>query len=153
MRSANIDRALTLCRGHLRATDSLNTEIDTLLAAAILVRIYAEFELFVKDAIEEKAVLMGMGGGEANNKWYRGMMFSQLSDGLSQLKAGYKTAFNAKAGQEQRTVSFYNNVISNRHTVAHGSGASVTVQEVASFYEEGHVVLDWFRDILLCYGH
>ena len=148
MRPPNIDRALELCTGHLQATESLNTEIDTLLAAAILVRMYAEFESFVKEAIEEKAKSIGLEGDEARKGWYRGMLSSQLSDGLSEVEKDYRNTFNARTGQHQRTVTFYNNIISNRHTVAHGSGASVTVQEVASFYEEGHVVLDWFRETL-----
>ena len=152
MRPYNIDRALKLCGGHLQATESLNTEIDNLLAAAILVRMYAEFESYVKNVIEEKARSVGLEIEEAKNKWYRGMLSSQLSDGLGQVEANYKITFNAKASQLQRTVTFYNNVISNRHTVAHGTGASVTVQEVASFYEEGHVVLDWFRESLLYHG-
>lgn len=150
MRLPNIDRALASCSRHLHATESLNTEIDTLLAAAILVRMYAEFESFVKNVIEEKARAMGLEVKEAREKWYRGMLSSQLSDGLSQIEGDYKTTFNAKAHQEQRTVTFYNNVISNRHSVAHGPGASVTVEEIASFYKDGHVVLDWFRETLLC---
>ena len=147
MRSHDIDRALALCGNHLQVTKSLNTEIESLLAIAILVRMYAEFELFVKNEFEEEALSMGWSRERARNL-FRGMLSSQLSDGLSLLGDDRKTSFDARASGQQGTVSLYNNVIGNRHHVAHGPGARVTVQEVGSFCKEGHTALDWFREAL-----
>ena len=62
--------------------------------------------------------------------------------------AKYKADFNRKAKSQERAVSFYNNIITNRHSVAHGSGSTVTVLELERFYQEGHVVLDFFRETL-----
>ena len=49
---------------------------------------------------------------------------------------------------QQRAVTFYNNIITNRHGVAHSSNFVVTLNEVERFYNEGHVVLDTFIEVL-----
>ena len=43
---------------------------------------------------------------------------------------------------------YNNNIITNRHNLAHKSGSSITFREVEAFYEEGHIVLDFFRGAL-----
>ena len=81
-------------------------------------------------------------------EWYRGILSSRLADFLGHLKSRYKSEFNLKASQQPRAVTFYNNIITNRHNLAHKSGSSITFREVEAFYEEGHIVLDFFRGAL-----
>ena len=42
----------------------------------------------------------------------------------------------------------YENMLTNRNLVAHGEGSEATIRDVKRYYEEGHVVLDYFRDAL-----
>ena len=44
MKIERIDRNLVVCKRHLEATESFNTEIETLLVGIMLVIAYAEFE-------------------------------------------------------------------------------------------------------------
>ncbi len=46
-------------------------------------------------------------------------------------------------------IQYYNNIIVNRHGVAHSDGSRITFQDAVQFYEEGHIVLDFFREVLL----
>ncbi len=147
MRSRDIDRVLALCGKHLQVAKSPNSEVESLLAIAIPVRMHAELELFVKNEFEEAALSMGWSRERARDL-FRGMLSGQLPDGLSLLGGDRKTSFDARASGQQRTVSFCSNVIGNRHHVARGPGARVTVQEVGSFCKEGHTALDWFREAL-----
>ena len=42
----------------------------------------------------------------------------------------------------------YENILVNRNDVAHKEGSNATMRDVKQYYEEGHVVLDYFRDAL-----
>ena len=154
MRIERIDRTLAVCKSHLELTNSFNTEIDILLAGIVLVIAYAEFESLVGEAIDEKLETMDLPTDAYNAKdnlkkeWYRGILSSGLADFLGHFGDRYKSDFNLKGSQRQRAVTFYNNIITNRHNLAHKSGSSITFREVEAFYDEGHIVLDFFHDAL-----
>lgn len=154
MRIERIDRTLAICKSHLETTHSFNTEIEILLAGAVLVISYAEFESLVGEIIDTKFESMAISTDEDKSKeilkreWYRGILSSGLAEFLGHLGDQYKTEFNLKASQQQRAVTFYNNIITNRHNLAHKSGSTITFREVESFYDEGHIVLDFFHDAL-----
>lgn len=40
-------------------------------------------------------------------------------------------------------------IITNRNQVAHAEGSNATFKDVKEFYEEGHIVLDFFSEALL----
>ena len=153
MRIERIDRTLAECEGHLESTNSFDTEIASLLAGAILVIAYAEFETFVNSTIQEKAHLMGTEVPtvllrDDGSPGHRGMLTSGLSDLLAQIGSKYRSRFKAKTTTNQRAESYYNNIITNRHHFAHSSISGVTFQEVKRFYKKGHVVLDFFTETL-----
>ena len=154
MRIGRIDRSLAVCESHLESTNSFNTEIDSLLAGAVLVIAYAEFESFINSSIQEKAQLMENEVPpvllrDDGSPGHRGMLTSRLSDLLDHIGSEYQARFKANITGNQRAESYYNNVVTNRHNFAHSSISVVTFQEVKAFYQEGHVVLDFFRDTLL----
>ena len=153
MRIDRIDRTLTVCESHLESTKTYNTEIESLLAGALLVIAYAEFETFVNDIIQDKAQSIETGIPpdllrDDGSPGHRGMLTSQLSELIAYIGSEYKDRFKAKTTGNQRAETFYNNIITNRHNLSHKSGSNVTYQEVNRFYEEGHVVLDYFREAL-----
>ena len=153
MRLDRIDRDIALCKGHLGSTGSYGTEIEALLVVALLVIAYVDFEAFVNRAIQEKAEAMGAEVPpnlfrDDGIPGHRGMLTSQLAQLLEEMGVVHQSHFKAKTTGDQRAESFYNNIITNRHVVAHGSGPNVTLSEMERFYVEGHVVLDYFYESL-----
>jgi hypothetical protein len=150
MRLARIDKALEDCERHLEATKSFNTPIESLLTQALLVIGYAEFEQRMLATIEEKRTT---GWNEPPGEIrYRSVGYEDLTGILEQFDEVYVSAFKRlclASHANQRAVTFYNNIVTNRHLVAHSSGANTTLPEFKRFYEEGHLVLDFFRETLL----
>ena len=157
MRIARVDETLEACQSHLDSTGPFNTEIDTLLAYSSLVIIYAEFERMVMHILNEKCSVIE---DEAIRKFAesfgsimaRRIYSSDLSDVLNRFGSEYKNVFNSKIRESlehQRAATSYNNIITNRNDTAHSAGSNATFLEVRNFYEEGHVVLDFFRETLM----
>ena len=77
---------------------------------------------------------------------------SDLSDVLNRFGDNYRNEFNEKIHhvvEHERAATSYNNLITNRHNAAHSSGANITLRDVKIFYEEGHIILDFFREALI----
>ncbi len=150
MRLPRIDQALEHCEIHLDLTKSFNTPIESLLTQALLVISYAEFEQRIESTIEEKRTSTGDGlPGEIR---HRSVGYEDIAEILEQFGGTYVATFKQQCNvnvANQRAVTFYNNIVTNRHLVAHSSGANTTFPEFKGFYEEGHVVLDFFRETLL----
>lgn len=79
---------------------------------------------------------------------FRSVKSSEIAGLLNRFGGNYKESFNALTKENQRAVTFYNNIVTNRHGVAHAEGSNVTFREVKEFYEEGHVVLDFLQEAL-----
>ena len=159
MRFDRVDEALDTCETHLQSTDSLGSPIESLLSAALLVIIHAEFEREVEKIVQEKQASIedesvrnffgSFVGSAARRTLPRGIESSRIGDFLERFGEQYKTEFRTNMGANPRAETFYNNLISNRNDTAHKSGSNITLMDLKRFYEEGHVVLDFFREILL----
>ena len=125
VRIQRIDSILEICQEHLESTGSFNTAIDNLLAYAVLVRIYAEFELMRETINEEKlSAIEDSFLAETFNSMvkngYRGMLSSRLSEFFGAFGDDYRAAFDKKRKQNQRAETFYNNIMTTvtiRHTL------------------------------------
>lgn len=153
---ARIDTALEDCENHLAPSGSFGTSIESLLTYSLLVVIYAEFERQINSIVQQKYASI-------EDRWLREIVRSCIGN-VSRIKSGNlgdllirfgenrKAAFRknleASLGNQQAE-SFYNNLITNRHDTAHGVGSNLTFVDVKRFYEEGHIVLDFFREALL----
>ena len=156
---ARIDRALEDCENHLVATNSLGTQIETLLTYSLLVVIYAEFEQMMNSIVQERCSLIE---DESLRELVRGCLrnvsriqSSDMGDLLQRFGEDRKTAFRTRIAAttaNQRAETFYNNLITNRNDTAHRLGSNLTFEEVKQFYQEGHVILDFFRETLLSSG-
>lgn len=151
MRIDLIDRLLAVCQEHLEVTDTFGTEIETLLASALLVRIYAAFEQQIdaivvekRDSIDDLAARAAFG----DLTQVRGIRFRNLSDLFIALGERYRADWNAKQHQNPQAVTFYGLIVERRHRTAHLEGTTATFQEVRDWYEAGHIVLDLFRETL-----
>ena len=157
MRLARIDKALEDCETHLHDTGAWNIEIERLLTYSVLVIVYEEIEQTVKTIIREKCTSITdeplRAFVESNiDAAVRRIWSSDLAGLLSRFGSEYKSGFNIKTLGNPRAVTFYNNLIANRHDTSHSSGSNATFADVKRFYEEGHIVLDFFRDMLLTPG-
>ena len=154
MRIARIDETLEKCDEHLSATSTYGTEIESLLTYSVLVLMCAEFEMAIEAALQEKCSSVSDPSINAFfrscvDAVFRSVASSELAGLLNRFGPIYKQSFTQKANDDPITITFYNNIVVNRHRVAHSIGSNATFREVKRFYEEGHMVLDFFRNALL----
>jgi len=157
MRIARIDEALERCDEHLSETSAYGTEIESLLTYSILFLMCAEFEHAIEVVLQEKCSSVADPSINAFFKScvtavFRSVGSSELSGLLSRFGPVYKASFTRTTSENPVPVTFYNNIVINRHRVAHSVGSNATFREAKQFYEEGHVVLDFFRNSLLSTG-
>lgn len=156
MHLPRIDNAMTDCGNHLATTNSFGTRIETFLTYSLLVIIYAEFEKSVRGIVQKKCMLI-------EDESLREIVMkclgnvSRIQSGdlgslLERFGAERKTAFRCKIHADatlQRAETFYNNLITHRHSTAHSDGSELTFDEVKTFYKEGNIVLDVLQETLL----
>lgn len=157
MRITRVDDTLEACQGHLDSLGNFNAEINALLACSSLVIAYAEFERMVMNILQEKCDFISDSATRRFTYSFlstmnRRIYTSNLSDVLRRFGDTYKDKFNEKlkeSVEHERAVTAYNNIIVNRNDAAHSTGCNMTFEEVKTAYNEGHVVLDFFREVLL----
>ncbi len=153
---ARIDAALEDCENHLALSGSFGTSIENLLTYSLLVVIYAEFEQQINSIVQQKyasiedrevrEIVRSCIGSVSRIK------SSDLGDLLKRFGENRRAAFRDQMTvsiNNERAETSYNNLITNRHDTAHGTGSNLTFADVKRFYEEGHIVLDFFKDALL----
>ena len=154
MRIARIDQMLNKCEDHLSSTKAFGTEIESLLTQSLLVLMYAEFEQNIKRIVEKKCSSIADSSlrdlcFSCINFVFRGVKLDGITRLLEHFGAMHKKTFEKKTMNNKKAETFYNNIVINRHLVAHAEGTNVTFKDVKQFYEEGHVILDYFNDSLL----
>jgi len=153
MRISYIDNSFILIDNHLRATGSRNTEIESLLTRAMLNIIYSCFEEKINELIEIKLDQLP----NPHLKYFtnsclhavlRDLRYTDISGFLGKFGEQFKLSFQSKADNDKIAITFYGNIITNRHLVSHTSGLNCTFSELKLFYEKGHKILDYFSDTL-----
>lgn len=157
MRIARIEQTLERCEEHLSTTAAYGTEIESLLTHSLLVLMCAEFEQKIESLVKEKCTSVTDTSikefvGSCLDVVFRSVKSTEIAGLLNRFGTTYKAAFNLKTEENPRAVTFYNNIVINRHVVAHSAGSNATFRDVKQFYEEGHVVLDFVREVLLPNG-
>ena len=158
MRLARIDKALEDCESHLNDAAAWNTEIERLLTYSVLVIVYAELEQAIGTIVQEKYSNIANTSirnfvESSRDVGSRSIMASELANFLGRFGDEYKSSFQERIREQARAETFYNNLITNRHSTSHSSGSNASFMDVKRFYEEGHIVLDFFRDTLLAPDH
>jgi hypothetical protein len=154
MRIVRIDETLEKCHEHLSSTSAYGTEIESLLTYSVLVLICAEFENAIEAVLKEKCSSVADPSISAFFKScvsavFRSVGSSELAGLLNRFSSFHKASFTRSTIENPVPVTFYNNIVVNRHRIAHSMGTNATFREVRQFYEKGHIVLDFFRDALL----
>jgi len=158
VRIARIEQTLEECEQHLYASSAYGTEIESLLTQSLLVLMCAEFEQTIEALVQEKCSSVADASikeflGSCVGVVFRSVKSSEMAGLLNRFGSPYKEAFKQKMEENSVAVTFYNNIVTNRHAVAHSEGSNATLREVKQFYEKGHVVLDLFREALLSTGN
>ena len=153
---ARIDRALEDCENHLASTGSFGTSIERLLTDSLLVVIYAEFEQTINSIVQQRCdsieddslrqlVRECIGSVSRIQSSNIGDLLQRFGD---QRRESFRSDITANQAN-QRAETFYNNLIMNRHDTAHSIGSNLSFADVKQFYQEGHAVLDFFKEALL----
>ena len=154
MRIDRIDRELARCEEHCRSADSMDVKVENLLTGSMLILIYSEFEKEFKGLILDRCSSVS---DESIRKYIeesirnvlRSMGTDELSGLLGKFGPLHKKEFRRRLNKNHRAKTMYENILVNRNLVAHGEKDSkATMLDVKQYYEEGHVVLDYFRDAL-----
>ena len=158
MRISRIDRTLERCEKHLSSAQAYGTEIESLLTQSLLVVMYAEFEQTIKSIVMEKCLSVtddSIKGffQSCVNTVVRSIKSTEITGLLGRFGPIHTEKFREQIQNNQRVETYYSNILTNRHSVAHSEGSNATFQEVKKFYEEGHVLLDFFREALLSEGN
>ena len=151
MRIPRIDSAIETCREHLQSTDSQGTEVEAYLTRYLLVFVCATFEEEIKRLITRRVMAIQDEALQAffsscMDAVFRSIKTSEIAGLLKRFGLQYKRIFLDKL--EDRVVTFFNNIVTNRHGVAHTGGANITFSELGNFYDEGHAVLDALKETL-----
>jgi len=154
MKLIRVDQTIEKCGEHLSNSSAYGTEIESLLTQSLLVIMCAEFEQQIEKVIQEKHAHISDKSikdfvGSCVSAVFRSVKSGEISGLLNRFGSCYKEAFRRKTEENERAVTYYNNIIVNRHGVAHSDGSKITFRDAVQFYEEGHIVLDFFREVLL----
>ena len=147
MHIPRIDDAFRKCEAHL-SSETVDSEIIDLLTRSLLILICAEFERKIKEMVKEKCESIPDDDvrkfvHHSANKAFRGLKITDLAGLLDDFSSEYKRQFNSNL--DEKTKNMYSSILTNRNAVAHGGENAATFQEVKRYYEQTHVVLDWFQ--------
>jgi len=148
-----IDRALSECEVYIFNLEHVNPEIVNFLAQSMFIMVYAEFEKQVRILMRERCSVTGDAGlagymKNSMNQVIRGISIRQLSQILKYFGPENREEFLNKLEENSRAKTMYENILENRNNLAHGESSQATFSDVKSFYEGGHLVLDYFREAL-----
>lgn len=151
MRIPRVDEALSRCKQIRSTAVSTGLDVQDLLARALLVLIYAEFERVIREqivkrceGIPDSAVSQFVVSCVENV--FRSLGIGALGGLLGRFDDESRREFQNRV--DQNTTNMYDSLMRNRNAAAHGEGVSATLEEIEEYYLHAHVVLDHFREAL-----
>ena len=151
MRIPRVDEALSRCKQIHSTAISTGLDVQDLLARALLVLIYAEFEQVIRnqilrrcEEIPDAAVSRFVVSCVENV--FRSLGIGALGGLLGRFDDESRREFQNRV--DQNTTNMYDSLMRNRNAAAHGEGVSPTLEEIEEYYLHAHVVLDHFREAL-----
>lgn len=151
MTFGSLDYVFQQCEQHLDAANMRNTEIESYFVQYLLVRICAEFEARVTILIHRRCSrtndthLMSFAQKTAAYI-YKRFDISDIKKILERFGNDYKQAFDSQVmGGSPTSIAphvAWNNIYTNRHTVAHMTGTQMSFGDLKNNYRDSLVVLD-----------
>lgn len=151
MRILKIDHSFEECERYLEGEGVSSQFVENLLAHSLLILVCAEFERKIKELVTEKSQVIS---NSAMREFVRACLDNVFrSPSLENVKAllgkfgtSYKESFIGLLDAQVQQA--YDSILRNRNNVAHGEGSVVTIGDVRLFYEDAHIVLDHFQEVL-----
>lgn len=146
MTFAKLDRLIAECEQHLREKGVGGTEIESYFVQFLLTRICAEYETRIALLVHRRCSRMR----DAHVKQFAARSAKDASKyfGIGDLKGilgrfgdDYKTTFHDLVIGKPSHAS-WDNIYTNRHAVAHGSGAQMSFGDLKKDYTNSLLVLD-----------
>lgn len=147
MRFGQIDYEIRRCEQHLDATGMRNSEIENYLVRYLLVRICAEFETRIATLVQRRCARSQDEHVKQFAFWGAAVVAKNFNVGdisgmLGKFGADYQKAFS-DAVLNKDCHRAWDNIYTNRLTVAHGNGAvMLTLGDLRTAYSDSLVVID-----------
>lgn len=155
MEFPDIDATLEKCKNHLEITKSTGSEIESFFTSFLLVYIYSRFEMKIKEIISlnlndncKGKDLSSFFAPYVDNMSKR-LKTSEISTHiLRKFGKQYEELFKNKLNDKEQNVTAYNNIITNRHKVAHGEGSNFTFSELSESVRKSKVIFDLLKETI-----
>ena len=153
MKIERIDEVFRIYEENFSNRVIMDPKLEFLLVQALLIVIYSEFEMRLKDIVVErfssaqddslKSYISSFKSGP-----FRGLMLSDVSGFVGRFGQKHRDKFKGLVNENKIACDMYNSIVIDRHEAAHGSGSSETIRGVKRLYDNGHIVLDLFEEAL-----
>lgn len=151
MEFPGVDAAIDLCEEHLNTTSSRGTEVEAFLTRYLITVIYASYEAKIKELVAERGYSrddehLSRFMITAADRLCRSINISEVAGLLGLFGPDYKSGFQSRVHASMQIA--YDNIINNRHGVAHEGNMNLTFDELRQSYVESCPVLDAIEDAL-----
>lgn len=138
---------------HLKSIEDPGTRIAPIFVGHVLTIAHAQFEEAVKNAIKERCTVKEDAAANSYvvstvDNIVRSIKVTELSGYLGRFGGEYKSRFAAYITSNQETIVYYNNLESNRQSLAHKGVVNATMDEVLLWFAEAQSVIVEFRETL-----
>lgn len=147
-----VEEALQACKEHLESTSSFNTEIESFLVQHMLVLICREYEITIEDLAEKRASKAGDPHltkfvSSTTDIIFRSMKINEISGFLGKFGGDYKQEFTEFMKNNEDVHTSFDNIVVNRHTIAHKGGVQMTFGELYVSFDKSKSLLDKIASI------
>lgn len=147
-----IEAAFDVCRRHLDSSRAWGTEIEAIFVGYLLITIHAQFEMEIANIVKRRCVVNGdphltAFSGYAVGRLVRKIALSDLTAILNSFSADCKSQFSDRILNSTHHVA-YDNIVTNRQSVAHGVGQQMSMIELERAYPISLDVLKEFEAAL-----
>ena len=146
MKLDRVEMTIEVCQEHLKnSTSSFRPQIENFLTQHLLIITCAEIEKAIKEMIIAQARDRCSDDFQTFiqsclNATFRGMQSSEIAGLLKRFGTARKQRFLELV--DKRASAKYDNIVVNRHNIAHGSGSNLTFREAVEFYSRGLSVIE-----------
>ena len=147
-----LDKEIKICIDHVGSTNTRYTVIGDFIAKCLLVRICSKYEIAISEMVRLRMETMTNEAfcNKMENVLSRfSLLSSELEEKiLKKFGSEYAKKFNNELDSDLRRE--YDNLVKNRHSVAHGRDIAFTIDDVYEAHQHGKLVLDAFAKALEC---
>jgi hypothetical protein len=151
---SDIQNVIKVCETHLAKSNLRGSEIESYLTRYLLVLICGDYENRIKRMILERVkrandLDLASFVEKTYHKSYRGLKISDIRGNiLERFSERHVAAFDQKIKLNDDPAIKYQNIVLNRHAIAHGQAANMTFDELVQSYKIAEKVLVLLGEVL-----